>query len=179
MKQRHITLPGKKRGPDGERLCRWCEKPVPKPRREWCSDACVTDYQIRADPSSARHHLHKRDKGVCADCGLDTERLEERKERIGYGGYDHIRQRTVTYRGIEASREAWARWRHVFEHLTKRRIPVHRMNFWDADHVKTVEKGGGSCGLDNLQTLCLWCHQAKTTKNARQRGKQPELPLEE
>jgi hypothetical protein len=37
-----------------------------------------------------------------------------------------------------------------------------RHTFWDADHIRPVAEGGGECGLDNMQTLCLWCHREKT-----------------
>lgn len=34
-------------------------------------------------------------------------------------------------------------------------------NTWEADHIIPVFKGGGACGLNNYQTLCLNCHKAK------------------
>jgi 5-methylcytosine-specific restriction endonuclease McrA len=40
--------------------------------------------------------------------------------------------------------------------------PTHRITFWDADHIKEVCRGGGLCGLENLQTLCVLCHRKKT-----------------
>lgn len=33
---------------------------------------------------------------------------------------------------------------------------------WQADHIIPVHKGGGACGLDNYQTLCVECHKQKT-----------------
>ncbi len=36
--------------------------------------------------------------------------------------------------------------------------------FWNMDHVFAVSDGGGSCGLDNLRTLCTCCH-SKVTKD--------------
>ncbi len=33
---------------------------------------------------------------------------------------------------------------------------------WQADHILPVHKGGGACSLDNIQTLCIECHKAKT-----------------
>lgn len=33
---------------------------------------------------------------------------------------------------------------------------------WQADHILAVAHGGGGCGLDNFQTLCLKCHKGKT-----------------
>lgn len=39
-------------------------------------------------------------------------------------------------------------------------------SLWDADHILPVEEGGGACGLDGYQTLCVWCHKEKTKKQA-------------
>ena len=33
---------------------------------------------------------------------------------------------------------------------------------WEMDHIIPVVEGGGCCGLDNLQTLCLPCHKLDT-----------------
>lgn len=33
---------------------------------------------------------------------------------------------------------------------------------WQADHIIPVHKGGGACGMDNFQTLCVNCHKIKT-----------------
>lgn len=35
--------------------------------------------------------------------------------------------------------------------------------YWQADHILAVSKGGGGCNLDNFQTLCLDCHREKTS----------------
>jgi len=34
---------------------------------------------------------------------------------------------------------------------------------WQADHILPVCKGGGACGIDNFQTLCVDCHKSKTS----------------
>lgn len=36
---------------------------------------------------------------------------------------------------------------------------------WQADHILPVHKGGGACGLDNFQTLCIDCHKEKTAND--------------
>ena len=38
---------------------------------------------------------------------------------------------------------------------------------YQIDHILAVELGGGSCLMDNLQTLCTVCHSAKTTADNR------------
>ncbi len=134
------------RGPNGRRLCTWCGKEVPKGRRNWCSDDCVREYTVRRNPSHARAAIWKRDHGVCALCGLDTEALEEAIryvhklfDRLGYlGRYTEF---------IRALGKKAARWPD---------------SLWDADHIVPVTEGGGGCGLDNLRTLCLACHHKET-----------------
>ncbi|CAE7521226.1 DBP2 [Symbiodinium natans] len=41
---------------------------------------------------------------------------------------------------------------------------------WQADHVVPVWRGGGVCGLENLQTLCAACHGQKTKQEAQERA---------
>lgn len=35
---------------------------------------------------------------------------------------------------------------------------------WHMDHIVPVVEGGGSCGLDNLRTLCVACHRRVTAE---------------
>lgn len=69
------ALPPLQKGLDGRYLCRWCQGPVQPPRRMWCSEACVNDYNLRSNPGYARIKTFERDKGVCAICKIDTETL--------------------------------------------------------------------------------------------------------
>lgn len=90
---------------------------------------------IRSSASTVRARVYKRDRGVCALCGLDTGALET---------------------GRVAD------------------LPVHGERYvdagralWEADHIVPVAEGGGSCGLDNYRTLCVWCHPRETGKLRR------------
>lgn len=44
-------------------------------------------------------------------------------------------------------------------------------HFWEMDHIQPVQWGGGSCGLENLQTLCAACHRVKTRRQRRMKRK--------
>lgn len=46
---------------------------------------------------------------------------------------------------------------------------------WEADHIVPVQDGGGACGLDNYQTLCIGCHRCKTAEQARRVAEQRRL----
>lgn len=63
------TLP---RGPSGRALCRQCGEEVGKGRRSFCSVACVHNHLLRSSPQYLREQVFKRDKGVCAACGVNT-----------------------------------------------------------------------------------------------------------
>ncbi|GAG13619.1 unnamed protein product [marine sediment metagenome] len=43
---------------------------------------------------------------------------------------------------------------------------------WEADHIVPISEGGGCCGLDNYQTLCVPCHKKESAALAgRQKGR--------
>ena len=41
----------------------------------------------------------------------------------------------------------------------------HGGGLWDADHIIPVKDGGGSCGLENIRTLCIKCHKVVTKES--------------
>ena len=131
------------RGPGGRCLCRLCGKEVPPRRRTFCGDDCVERWRLKTDPSFLRSRVWKRDKGRCARCGLRCRDLEK---------------------GISLLREVLARQgkSRVYGEIRKALKIRFRHSLWDADHIRAVADGGGECGLENMQTLCLWCHREKT-----------------
>lgn len=135
---RHTPQP---RGPDDEPLCRYCHTVVRPPRRTFCSDACIHEWRIRTQASYARQCAKRRDKEVCQECGLDCTIIQS--------------QLRTLYRTNRSE------WKARCQSLD---IPLHRGRgtVWDLDHHIPVAEGGGDCGLDNLRTLCLWCHRAVT-----------------
>jgi 5-methylcytosine-specific restriction protein A len=137
------------RGTNGRALCRRCRIEVPKGRRSFCGNVCVHEWKLRSDPSYLRECVFARDKGICAACGVDTERWRrQRSRRTGQKRLDFLQQIGV---------------------------PPHRKSLWDADHVVPVAFGGGSCGLDNIQTLCYPCHLRKTnTQKVRRPVQTPQ-----
>ncbi|HVN06743.1 MAG TPA: HNH endonuclease signature motif containing protein [Bryobacteraceae bacterium] len=113
--------------------CRWCHGEVPRGRFTFCSAACVHAWKLRTDPAYLREQVFLRDRGVCAQCGFDTEALRKDKRKLDY----------TAPRQFE---KAWGRRRHL----------------WDADHIVPVAEGGGECDLSNMRTLCLKCHREAT-----------------
>lgn len=153
----------------GNRLCRWCHKPVPRPRLNWCSDACVDEYRVISDPAYARQRVFERDRGVCALCHTDTEavrrqvdalREEWRKAEHPSPAADNLKAQAVAVlerAGAKVSEGIVYGWVSV-PHL------------WEADHIQPVVEGGGETGLENLRTLCRSCHRRETAKLARRRA---------
>ena len=139
------TLP---RGPEGRGLCRHCSQEVPPRRRTFCGDVCVEQWRLKTDPSYVRSRVAKRDKGRCAVCGLKCRELAK--------SLDVLRQLL--------SRLGQSK---TYGQLRKSLKIESRHSFWDADHIRAVAEGGGECGLDNMQTLCLWCHREKTAAMRR------------
>jgi hypothetical protein len=140
--------------------CNWCGVPVPDPRRRWCSEACQDEFWCRASASYARQLVARRDRGVCAKCGVDTQ-----KQRTAF-----IRLCTWGERG---------RWFTARQHprvaklaQQKYGIPKNRLRgeWWDVDHIVPVVLGGGVHGLENLRTLCIPCHQEATRLLAQRRA---------
>ena len=136
------------RGPGGRRLCRQCGQEVPPRRRTFCGDACVEQWKLKTDLSFLRSRVWKRDKGRCAQCGMKCKDLEK---------------------GLELLRKVLARegLAVVYGSLRKALKIQSRHTLWDADHIRAVVDGGGECGLDNMQTLCFWCHRDKTAAMRR------------
>ncbi len=131
----------KERGPHGRGICRWCKTEVPKGRRTFCNDCCVHEWRLRTDPRYLREQVLRRDRGVCAICGLDTIEFYRRFQLVP------PRKR----RALRSQLDLHAR----------------RRSFWDADHILPVAEGGGECDLSNIRTLCLWCHQEHTAQLRR------------
>lgn len=128
-------------GKNGRALCRFCEKPVEPPRRTFCSESCVHEWKLRKSSSYVRACLYRRDRGVCAICGIDASALRGAGRRMKYKDY-----------------KAYAK---------SLRMPYKRSTWWDADHIVPVVEGGGECGLWNYRTLCVSCHRTVTKQLQR------------
>lgn len=131
-------------GSNGKRPCRGCGAKVPKGRQTWCSKGCAERHYM-ALSFYARHKVFARDKGICAQCGTDTEFLA----RIRW----HLKSRDDV-ESMRALKEAWGLritpW-GTWE------VP----NLWEADHIVPLAEGGTNA-LDNYRTLCIPCHKEAT-----------------
>lgn len=152
------------KGPNGRLLCRECGTETKPPKRFYCSPECTEAWDARW-PSRQRVHVEKRDKGVCALCGLDCLKLERELNELG----------ALISCGGTAAVAALNKFRIL---IAQHSIPRHKHGFhyvrslWEMDHVIPVVEGGGELGLENLRILCWACHRLETAKLAKRRAEQ-------
>lgn len=164
-----------RKDPEGHPLCCYCGAELKNANGTWrrgncryCSDECSSQVYIRTDPSFARYRVRDRDKGVCAECGLDTDRIRrllglrwpfvpDRPSRVGRPMLWRIEVRIS--KAIRDSLTAAGYVKGSSSHL------------WEMDHIVPVSEGGGLCGLDGYRTLCHKCHSAETNKLRRRLGR--------
>jgi 5-methylcytosine-specific restriction endonuclease McrA len=105
----------------------------------------VHEWKLRTDPGYLREKVFERDRGVCAQCGVDTTGIRRDVRKLDYAA----RRRFFRDWGLREG---------------------SRKSLWDADHIVPVAEGGGQCDLTNMRTLCLRCHR-EATAALRQRLK--------
>ena len=129
---------------NGLTCCRWCGKGVKPPRRTMCSPECVHELLIRTNGRYLRDCVYKRDKGICQKCNIDTKKIAKEALQLK----TEEKEIFLKKHNISLKRKIWKR--------------KHGGGLWDADHIIPVKEGGGSCGLDNIRTLCIKCHKIVT-----------------
>jgi 5-methylcytosine-specific restriction endonuclease McrA len=138
-----------------------------------------------------RGKLFERDKGVCAMCGVDSEKAKRLAGRASsfwwsrhHGFYGRIESWHRRHRWSEAVPEflkaksdRFECWSPRVRSAMDKRIASmrdegwnahRRSSWWEADHIVPVVEGGGQCGIENYRTLCVRCHW-KVTRELRAR----------
>lgn len=98
-----------------------------------------------------------RDRGHCRQCGLDTEWLG----RIIHQARNHLKELNG--------------WDSKFIPLLMVQLgfkPDTAM--WEADHILGLSEGGED-SIENIQTLCIPCHESKTAVGTHERAKGQRL----
>lgn len=131
----------------GRWLCRGCGKVLSGRRTAWCSKECEREVDIRCSGHGVRRALWHRDKSICSSCGRDTNAIRRELR--------HLRK--------TLSRSEWQ------AELKHRQLTSHEAygTLWEAHHVVPVEEGGGGCGVEGYETLCIWCHKEESAKQAQ------------
>lgn len=156
---------------DGYYRCRYCGKVIPIKSghyRGWCPGGeCAHQAMIRVFPNMAASALHRREHGICRHCGLDTDALAAALRELQW------RARGYHPPGTEEPPESEMNlWRDVRTFVM---VQMRRRGFdvghdwcedrrlWACDHILEHAEGG-TLQPDNLQTLCVPCHKAKTRR---------------
>lgn len=80
---RTVPTHKQKKDAEGKKLCLVCEGSLPSRRSSYCSDECA----YRNTPNWMRNLVRRRDKGICAICGINTY---EHRGFLGRWEMDHI-----------------------------------------------------------------------------------------
>ena len=167
--------------------CTWCGEPVQRGRRHWCSEACVDRYQEVWSPERIRRLAFKRDRGICAVCGLDTQYWRHWRDKLktdySYNRGEMAEHRSDQYpystqrnRRGRKNRRRFARYQAAWNKILRHLIA------WEADHIVPVVRGGALLGMANIRTLCGRCHKRTTAHQAAERAEERtqarELPKE-
>eukprot|EP00930_Biecheleria_cincta_P023520 TRINITY_DN16982_c0_g1_i1.p1 TRINITY_DN16982_c0_g1~~TRINITY_DN16982_c0_g1_i1.p1 ORF type:complete len:1511 (-),score=233.62 TRINITY_DN16982_c0_g1_i1:373-4905(-) len=127
----------------------------------FCTGSCRARYFGKRSGGSLRRQLFELERGICQSCGIDCHSVFQSLLTASPGPRRHACLSEVAPRiasnPILASRILEAQ--RVTEGL-----------LWQADHIVPVWEGGGMCGVENLQSLCVACHAAKTSSEASQRA---------
>lgn len=148
---------------DGWWICRYCDKKISQDKRyrAWCNNDCSREAAIRTYQSWARTALFDRENGVCQQCGIDTQELHHELRLLQSSiKWDRVSvqqkqlQKTVLQTLLVAMQNCG--YDVGVRYMTWRTL-------WHMDHI--VEHAeGGNLEPENLQTLCVPCHKAKTKK---------------
>lgn len=158
---RSVKTSQQKRDQNGKKLCKVCEKSLPKNRSSYCSDECWT----RNTPSMMRSLVWDRDLGVCSLCHVETKPFKKLLTTI-----ERERRKLIEIYEHKRSKEYDQLLRMIIDARDNVRVSMQGKyeDQWHADHILPVVEGGGLCGLEGYRTLCLPCHK-KVTKELRQR----------
>ena len=159
---------------NGVDLCQVCDSPATV-RGLYCCEQHAEEFRVMASESYARQKTFERDAGVCAECGLNTCYLSMLRTKAN-GSWQRFRLvlgEKRRWRSEQECRSILYRYSALWvKAIIRYRIPQHLWihgPLWQSDHILPVVRGGGSCGMQNRQTLCFFCHSIKT--NAESKGR--------
>ncbi|KAJ2800107.1 hypothetical protein H4S07_005260, partial [Coemansia furcata] len=159
------------RGPRGHVLCLWCGKETPTPQTLFCAtpsgrshletefgEGCAHEHRMRRDNQYVRLQLFLRDGGICYDCGVDTHALF-----VQAVACTTLKQRVDMFKTLAKQACEWRK--KVKYPLSSMECEFNAGMFWEAAHKVDVKHGGGLCGLDGFQTICVPCHSSVYSRN--------------
>jgi len=96
--------------------------------------------------ANIRAKVFERDHGICDSCKAHTLFVRSRLDRLLLEGLPV---------GL------------ISELLKRQDMPLPLLKIkgwplWEMDYIIPVRRGGAQYSLDNIRTLCVWCHEEKT-----------------
>ncbi len=159
-------------GPDNLPPCRVCGGVVRYPGRTLCSRQCREVVGQSTAPAMQRQAVRRRDKGFCALCGCDTEKLKRIARSVTHlaqRGYGMVSAGAELLNGLGFSGRDHDLWEmdHVIAVVENGGLTT------DLDYIRRMVRAGrwAEVGLENLRTLCIPCHKIETAALARRRAK--------
>jgi len=161
--------------------CRVCLKDVEPGRKYYCGHDCARTFQS-SGYMTYQEVIALRDGGVCACCGLDTEKLIDDRAEAGAVPSmmsDYLRRLTeraqlLTRQALEAGKAA-ARQAALEQVLEEWGAPSDRKSLVEVDHIIPVSMWQGdpveANNPENLQTLAIPCHRKKSKTDGTHRAK--------
>ncbi|KAJ1725817.1 hypothetical protein LPJ53_000078 [Coemansia erecta] len=159
------------RGKRGYPLCLWCGKETSNAGQLFCplrfnlrrlttgfGEGCEHEHRMRRDNQYVRSQLQMRDRGVCCYCGTETLELYRRAAAC-----TTLAERNKMFRELAKENPEWLK--KIKRPLTSMDYKFNEGMFWEAAHRIDVKHGGGLCGLDGYNTLCVPCHNEEYMRN--------------
>lgn len=131
-------------------LCRLCGKPVPSPKRFYCSDECTTLVQISVSWEYTRRLVFKRDQGVCQFPGCGKAVTFRANQTSNTAHIHHIFPVKDIYKLCWELIREWNLYDYDRDDVEARK----KMN-----HVFAVLYTLMFLDLNNLTTYCTECHK--------------------
>jgi 5-methylcytosine-specific restriction endonuclease McrA len=134
--------------------CRFCHGDIAlsSRRTSYCSDPCEHEFRLLNETSYARAHVLLRDRGVCAECGVDT---------------------------IGELPAGWRRPEGSMLPVSRRALSI---GAWEMDHIVEVARGGTSalsnlqtlCRKDHLAKTARFAAERAAERRLSKTGFQAE-----
>lgn len=122
----------------------------------FCCGRCREEFYTKRSSGAVRRAVAGLDRGICANCHIDCERLCE------------LLASKITERERLDVLEKYHPQMLDFPALCRAVVNSPTPgNCWHADHIVPVAVGGGEASLDNIQTLCVACHALKTSEDMK------------
>src|SRR4029079_7011894 len=131
------------------------------------SEECLQRYLTISQGSFVRERLFERDRGICAECGVNAAQMDFALASLKA---DLLHPLLMTIHPMIATTLRAEGWTNV--KLRGRGSYPDALAFtscWEAHHVRAVIEGGGECGLENYRTLCFVCHKKASAELAHAR----------